>query len=174
MQLAVERKAYLALVQEPPTVHTYSQQGFNIVWQGRTATAIRKGQVWTASLLSSPAKNTGDVQVLQVDWPKVRTQQDRGKGVSVRIANINSAPILSAPSWGRPCEEADRDDILGEGKCTVAGDFNSHSKRRDPQVDREAGGGAAQWTIQLIQDHDLHVYNDGNIPSRWEKIPVGY
>ena len=68
MQLAVERKADLVLVQEPPALQIYTQQGYDFMCtNGRIMTAKGKGQRWSANTLGPTKNSNEDVQTLMVN-----------------------------------------------------------------------------------------------------------
>lgn len=60
-------------------------------------------------------------------------------------------------------EKGEWEALLGdpEGKCIIAGDFNSHSKRWDNGENVGEGGGSARWLTQLIDDYDLRTHSSG-------------
>lgn len=58
----------------------------------------------------------------------------------------------------RPAERALWDDILGDGDCIVAGDFNAHSPVWNPLC-RERRN--ATFLEDLVEAHELQVLNDG-------------
>ena len=115
--------------------------------------AIRKGHSWSASLIERLARGSnGDVQILEL--------RDVSGELMVRIANIYAAPVFGSGSTDRPCEEMDWTEVLDDQVGVVGGDFNSHSSRWDPREERQRGRGA-DWTLNVIDQIDLRVINDG-------------
>ena len=125
------------------------------MWEKRVATAFRRGTRYSFSLLSKSTRECeGDALGIEV---RVRGQRT---GQTTRLCNIYSAPVFDRPGGSRPVEEGDWEALLGDGKGVIAGDFNSNSKRWDHEDVRE-GGGAARWTIGLIDDFNLRACNSG-------------
>ena len=60
-------------------------------------------------------------------------------------------------------ESVNWEEILGDldGKCIIAGDFNSHSKRWDNGANVREGGGSARWLERLINDYNLSIHSSG-------------
>ena len=58
----------------------------------------------------------------------------------------------------RPAERALWDDILGDGDCILAGDFNAHSPVWNPRCTERRN---AAFLEDMIVRHELQVLNDG-------------
>jgi ribonuclease HI len=152
METAKERKADLVLVQEPPKFEGSKHPAFEFLREkgGRVMTARRVDSDWTCSTEDSWTKDTsGDLQVLALGR--------RGHpGREVRILNAYLQGT-GRQSRDRPAERADWDSILLVDTI-LAGDFNAHSRRWNPQCEQRRD---AAFLEELIDAHELHVKNDG-------------
>ncbi|ODM21086.1 hypothetical protein SI65_04139 [Aspergillus cristatus] len=73
----------------------------------------------------------------------------------------------SSPQRRRAIEDIDWRHIF-HGRCLLVGDFNAHSPIWNPQRGARLNAGPLE---QLIEDHDLLVNNDPDIPTRPKTSP---
>ena len=164
LQWAVAKDFDCILVSEPPSWQAYTQQGYDIWWDKRVTTIVKRGGSFSFSLFNKYTKAcNGDVQYIGVKRRGCKGRRNMDKA-EVNIYNIYSAPVFGQEGTRtRPMEEAEWEEILGgtEGRVIIAGDFNSHSRRWDSGANVREEGGAGRWLGQLIDDFDLCIHSSG-------------
>ena len=148
MQTALERKADIVLVQEPPEFTRNRHPAFRYLWKDRVLTAVSIDSDWTVSTEEHFTREASDTQVLALGR--------RGHGQrEIRVVNTYNQGTARGDNT-RGAERAEWDDLLLED-CIVAGGFNVHSptwnrgctQRRD-----------ARFLEELIETHNLEVKNN--------------
>ena len=150
METAMERKADLVLVQEPPACVTTTHPGYTFLRDRRVLTARRVDSDWTVTTEDNLTREAeGDVQVLALGR--------RGhQGRQLRVVNAYFQKDGRSGTY-RPAERAKWEEILGTSRCIVAGDFNAHSRMWNPYCTTARN---AAFLEDLIVAHELRVLND--------------
>jgi ribonuclease HI len=173
LQTALQKEAAIACLQEPPVLGGYpiSHPGFVFYWpegpreHARVLTAVRKDLVnklvinARTDLVNHPYFVV--IDVLEGDrctrlvncydnWLGETFPYSGGSRQTRRaLRDVNWAPIL-------------------EGRCLLVGDFNAHSPLWNPYIETRRN---AQPLESLLEEHDLHVNNDPEEPTRPRKAP---
>ena len=148
METAMERRADIVLVQEPPEYDGNRHPGYEYLWAGRVMTARRKDSDWTVSTEDKYTRAAGgDVQVLALGR--------RGhQGREIRVVNAYFQGT-SRTARERRAHQADWDGILSESSI-LAGDFNAHSPRWNQLCTQRRDAGFLEG---LMDTYELVVRN---------------
>ena len=151
METAVKEGTDLVLVQEPPAFLGVRHPGFAFLRAERVLSAMRVDSDCTITTEDSFTRDAeGDVQVLAMGR--------RGhRGMALRVANAYFQKTGREGTY-RPAERAMWHDILGDGDCILAGDFNAHSPAWNPRCRTRRN---AAFLESLVETHELQVLNDG-------------
>ena len=148
MQTALERKADIVLVQEPPEFRGNRHPAFRYLWRDRVLTAVRIDSNWTVSTEERFTKEASDTQVLALGR-RGHSQRE------LRVVNTYHQGTARGDNT-RGAERAEWDDLLLED-CILAGDFNAHSPTWNRECNQRRN---ARFLEELIETHDLEVKNN--------------
>ena len=166
MQWADRKKADCILIQEPPVYKGYSQHGYEIVWGGRVATAVRLDSMYSFSFSHRwTGECEGDALVCSAERKRrIGSVSEGKKSEKFVIINLYLAPVFGARTNRdqRPGSKLLWREALERDNGIIAGDFNCHSKRWDNKRETEDQDRWTKWTEDLIDTHELTIANNGD------------
>ena len=148
MQMALECKADIVLVQEPPEFRGNRHPAFRYLWKDRVLTAVRIDSDWTVSTEERFTRRASDTQVLALERKGYSRRE-------IRVVNTYHQGTARGDNT-RGAERAEWDDLLLED-CVVAGYFNAHSPVLNKECTQRKN---TRFLEELIETHDLEVKNN--------------
>ena len=148
MQTALERKADIVLVQEPPEFRESRHPAFRYLRKNRVLTAVRIDSDWTVSTKERFTREASDAQVLALGR--------KGHGQrEIRVVNTYHQGTTRRDNT-RGAKRTEWDDLILED-CIVAGDFNAHSPVWNREYTQRRN---SRFLEEPIEMHDLEVKNN--------------
>ncbi|ODM14906.1 hypothetical protein SI65_09658 [Aspergillus cristatus] len=170
LELGLELGVGLVCLQEPYN-RGFSHRGYLIYWpEGdlqscRVAVAVRR-DLGATLVVNARMDLTNHPYALVVD---IMEGPRRTRVINCYDNWVGAEACWqgSSPQRRRAIEDIDWRHIF-HGRCLLVGDFNAHSPIWNPQRGARLNAGPLE---QLIEDHDLLVNNDPDIPTRPKTSP---
>jgi len=159
LETGVKGRADVVCLQEPPRERwgiVISHSAYEMRKRERVWTAIQRGSGLTVDERTDLSRGATE-DVIATDVSR------RGERI-MRIVNIDDQKNTHLGE--RPARKLNWQRVIRQRGTVLAGDFNAHSKRRDPrcQVQQNAG-----FWEDVIDENRLEIGNDGRPTHHWTR-----